>query len=496
MHSTLRWIAPVSVVALASASAHAQIADIQPSWGFVTSEKAPMHCSDSDRFYRVAELTKAALVVVDGEGGGWSRVRYPAGTAAFVRAEDVRVDGVSVVLTQASRLKAAHGTAGYEGSYKALLSTPLAAGATLKLIEPAKDPTGAISGYKVVAPDGAKGFVESRHVRRATEAEIEAFRAKTGAAALTTGPAITPAAMPATTPAATPSTAPTTTPATTPSATPATTPSPEQGSGNLPTLDGGKTDSGSLVTPMQPGQGQPTTTPVPGEAAPTPAGETPVVGPAGTPGATPPATDAAPVVVTPKAPEPDRVIATAQKLEQTFQAVWRQPILESEFDELVAEYDRAIEATPAERPNLLAALQSRRQALEVRRQFRDVVRRQAEERAAVDRSKAESDKTLEALAASRYYTIIGQVQPSLIYDGKQLPLMYRIVSVGGVTPRTLGYLRKSDKVDLDKVVGQVVGVIGDAQLDRSLQLNLITPVQVDVLKYTPAGTATAAPSGE
>lgn len=491
MHSTLRWIAPVSVVALASASAWAQIADIQPAWALVTSEKAPMHCSDSDRFYKVAELTKAALVVVDGEGGGWSRVRYPAGTAAFVRAEDVRVDGASVVLTQASRLKAAHGTAGYEGSYKALLSTPLAAGATLKLIEPAKDPTGAISGYKVIAPEGAKGFVESRHLRRATDAEIEAFRAKTGAAALTAGPAPTPATTPSTTPA--------TAPGTTPSTASTTTPAPEQGGGNLPTLDGGKSDSGSLVSPMQPGQGKPTTTPVPGEATPAPAGETPAAGPSATPEATPEATPAvtpAPVVVTPKAPEPDRVIATAQKLEQTFQAVWRQPILESEFDELVAEYDRAIEATPAERPNLLAALQGRRQALEVRRQFRDVVRRQAEERAAVDRSKAESDKTLEALAASRYYTIIGQVQPSLIYDGKQLPLMYRIVSVGGVTPRTLGYLRKSDKVDLDKVVGQVVGVIGDAQLDRSLQLNLITPVQVDVLKYTPAGTAATAPTGE
>lgn len=480
MNSTLRWMAPCSAIVLAASAACAQIADIQPSYAIVTSEKALMRCSDSDRFYQVSELTKAAMVVVDGEGGGWSRVKYPAGTAAFVRAEDVRVEGTSLVLTQASRLKAAHGTAGYEGSYKALLSAPLAAGATLKLIEPAKDPTGAISGYKVIAPEGARGFVESRHLRRATEGEIEAFRAKTGAAALPTAPATTPAANPGVTPGLTPGTTPATTPAVVP----------EPGAGNLPTLDGGNAAPGSLVTPMQPGQGQPTTTPVPGEATPVPAGETPAASPTGTPDAAP---AGAPAPVAVKAPEPDRVIATAQKLEQTFQAVWRQPILESEFDELVAEYDRAIEATPSERPNLLAALQSRRQALEVRRQFRDVVRRQAEERAAIDRSKVESDKTLDALAASRYYTIIGQVQPSLIYDGRQLPLMYRIVSVGGVTPRTLGYLRKSEKVDLDKVVGQVVGVIGDAQLDRSLQLNLITPVQVDVLKYTPAA---GSPTGE
>lgn len=479
MNSTLRWMAPCSAIVLAATSASAQVADIRAAYACVTSEKALLRCSDSDRFYQVAELTRAAIVVVDGEGGGWSRVRYPAGTPAFVRAEDARVEGTEIVLTQASRLKAAHGTAGYEGSYKALLSTPLAAGAKLKLIEPAKDPTGAINGYKVIAPESARGFVESRHLRRATEAEIEAFRGKSGAPALPSGPAAAPG----------------TTPPTPPATGPVPAPSPEPGAGALPALDGGKPEPSELIAPMQPGQGQPTTTPVPGEA-------TPAAGPEATPGTTPaggPEGGSAPVVITPKPPEQDRVIATAQKLEQTFQAVWRQPILESEFDELIAEYDRAIEGTPSERPSLLAALQSRRQALEVRRQFRDVVRRQAEERAAIDKSRAESDKTLESLAASRYYTIIGQVQPSLIYDGKQLPLMYRIVSVGGVTPRTLGYLRKSDKVELDKVVGQVVGVIGDAQLDRSLQLNLITPVQVDVLKYTPTGAPAgtgAAPSGE
>jgi hypothetical protein len=90
----------------------------------------------------------------------------------------------------------------------------------------------------------------------------------------------------------------------------------------------------------------------------------------------------------------------------------------------------------------------------------------------------------------RVYTIVGQLQPSTVYDGQKLPLMYRIVSVGGVSPRTLGYLKDDAEMNLLGKIGAVVGVIGEAQVDRSLMLNVITPVRVDVLK--PKGEAEAA----
>jgi hypothetical protein len=92
----------------------------------------------------------------------------------------------------------------------------------------------------------------------------------------------------------------------------------------------------------------------------------------------------------------------------------------------------------------------------------------------------------------RVYTMIGQLQPSTVYDGKKLPLMFRVVSVGGVSPRTLGYLKDEKDMSLLGKVGAVVGVIGEAQLDRSLMLNVITPVRVDVLK--PKSEVPAAPA--
>ena len=72
--------------------------------------------------------------------------------------------------------------------------------------------------------------------------------------------------------------------------------------------------------------------------------------------------------------------------------------------------------------------------------------------------------------------------------------MYRVVSVGSVSGRTLGYIQKTEKFDLDQYLGQVVGVVGQAQIDRSLQLNLITPYRVDRLKA--ADGAGLAPVGE
>ena len=78
--------------------------------------------------------------------------------------------------------------------------------------------------------------------------------------------------------------------------------------------------------------------------------------------------------------------------------------------------------------------------------------------------------------------MVGTLQPSTVYDGQRLPSMYRIVSVGGVAPRTLGYIKEKPEFKLVEKLGLVVGVVGEATMDRSLQLNVITPVVVDVLR--------------
>ncbi len=58
----------------------------------VATEKASAHCGSNDRFYRIGDLTPAQVVLVDGEGEGWSRISYPSSLTAFVRVEDVKVE--------------------------------------------------------------------------------------------------------------------------------------------------------------------------------------------------------------------------------------------------------------------------------------------------------------------------------------------------------------------------------------------------------------------
>jgi hypothetical protein len=415
--------------ALLTAPALGDVQNVTPYYAVVTGEKAFAHCGSNDRFYRVGELATGQVVLVDGEGESWSRISYPSSLTAFVRVEDVKVEGGTATLTTQSKLKAANAASGYGGSWKALMDSPLATGTTLKVLEPAKEGE-VIVGYKIVAPESARAFVESRSLRHATDAEVEAFKTKGSLPAL-------PAAKPDAKPSTSASTSP--------------------------------TSSAPIIT---------------GPTAKGPDAK-PVVGPE--PLAINPESKPAPA---PAKPE-DRTIGTLDRLEETFNTVWKQPVLTSEVGELMAEYQRAAKAA-SNKPELQKQIQSRIDALKLRVDFREKLRKQEESRAALNNHKSELEEEVSAWEKSRVYTVVGELQPSTVYDGKRLPLMFRVVSVGGTSPRTLGYLKPSKDADLTKMMGQVIGVIGDSTLDRSLMLNIIDPVKVVTLKEsvpTPTGTA-------
>lgn len=451
------------------AQAGAQAADA----GFVvvTQGGANMRCSDSDRFYVVAKIPEGTVLKTEGASGNWTIVRYPANTPAFVRVEHVRVEGDVATTTEATQLKAANATSGFNGSFKSLLNQALPAGSKLKVIEAVREGDGPVVAYKVVAPESARGFIDATSLRAATEAEAKTAAAAMGIAPKVEAPVTPPATTPVTTPATAPST-PATTPAAAPSDTPATTPS---GTAATPPAVVDLTQAGG-VPPATP-----ETTPAATPSA-TPGTEPVTINQGGTnpdmPAATP-TTSVAPSDVAPVDPATRRV-GTVEQLEQTFQRVWREPMMSSEVDELIAEYDRAIgRETSAGRRR---ALTQRLEALKIRKDFRDRSIRQQEDVAKYDQSKQVLTEQLLIVERGRVYTIIGELQPSTVYDGDRLPLMFRVVSVGGVAPRTLGYLRPTQDFTLRQMVGQVVGVIGDATLDPSLKLNVITPVRVDVMR--------------
>ena len=100
---------------------------------------------------------------------------------------------------------------------------------------------------------------------------------------------------------------------------------------------------------------------------------------------------------------------------------------------------------------------------------------------------------VEEVNKTRHYEVIGRLTTSTVYDGKKLPLMYRVQSVGDAVARTLGYLKPDPKLELEKKIGQIVGVAGAADVDPSLKLNVLTASRVDILSATPEKQEASAP---
>lgn len=570
-------ISPIAIVAvaagLAPTLASAQVADVAPYYAVITSPKTPMHCGDSTRYYRVGELESGTIVVVDGAGQAWARVSYPTNGTAFVRAEEVTIAGSEATLTTASKLKAAHPVAGFNGSWSSLLKNPIPSGRTFKVLEAVKDESGPIIGYRIAAPAEARGFVEARLLRKATDAEVQAFQAKGNTLQPLNGAAPAAASTPAVAPVApaTPESKPATKPdaqtdvktdvktdakpvnpellapvvVTPAESKPAEVKTPETKTAETKTAETKPVD---LTQPQIPvtDLSKPTTTTTPKtpeskpettaegkapEAKPTnttptnttglPEGITvtdkiPVVAPnqpapttvetketvktvtdlntgeiTGTSTVTTQTTDPngntttethtadiSQPALTPSASESTNAL-NLEQLELTFRNVWKQPSATAEYEQLITQYNRAIIAEPNDARK--KALQQRVDAINMRLDHRNKVRQLEESRNTI-RSDRSVETTLNAYTQGRVYTMVGTLQPSTVYDGQRLPTMYRIVSVGGVAPRTLGYIKEKPEFKLVEKLGLVVGVVGEATMDRSLQLNVITPVVVDVLR--------------
>lgn len=415
----------IGLSAVVAPAAAQGMKDVTPYSAVVTSDNASIRCG-AGMYYRVTELPKGRTVQIDGEDGQFARITYPAGTAAFVRARDsaggevARADEAAgtVKLTAENQLMAMNAAGGFDVSWKGLFEKPIAAGTSLKLLETVKK-DGTVVGYKVVAPANAKGFVELKALRRAGDA----------------GPPTVPAA-------------------------------PE-------------------IKPQPPIQPQPRPA---DPAAPRPATpDNPLLQPINTNPATPviPGPTGAAEPGTPKAVAPQpllRRIGSLDELEAAFQQVRKQPAAEAEYGALIAEFERAIGQVNATDGGRKRQLERRRDALTIQSELRD--KQQALERTKkeIDESSKRVSTRLAELERQRVYTIIGLLVPSTVYDGKNLPLMYRLQAVGITAPPTIGYLAPKPELQLETKLGMVVGVVGESTIDRALSLNVIDPIRVDVLQ--------------
>lgn len=454
------------LVATAGAQVSSQVNQVEPQHMLVTDQRAMIRCGAGTAYYPVAELRAGTVLLMDGEtSSGWARVQYPLTAAAMVKAENAQLsaDGKSVTLSREDALVAFNALAGARGSWSKLLSEPLPRGTQLKVIgEAVNDLSGELAGYRVEAPATARGYVRVSFLRAATASEVESWK--------TQGQGLAQGQPQNTSPAEGPGAAPKTTP--------------------IPTTDVAKAPDEPAEDP---GRGETIVEPmVDNEVAANPAPTQPVTTPKATPAE--PATPGETVAEKqPEGPAPLR-INSIEEFEQLFANVQKQTPEEAEYGPLLTEVTRMYEATPdsAENASLRTALRQRQSVLKIRQRVQDATRANlALQQNASDREQ-ELVTRMEEIQIQRSYAVVGRLLPSAVYDGRRLPRMYRIQSLGtSEAPRTMGYLRPAENLNLETMLGETIGVVGNPVLDPRLNLMIIDPLKIDVIQAgaTPSGPA-------
>lgn len=466
----------VAAITALPALAQPSVKAVEPFYVVVTQDQAPLLAGQVETHYRVALLPIGQIMRVDHTVDGWVLCNYPANATAYVRASEVTPssDGRTVRTNVATRLRAANLESNSAASWSTLLADPLAplpVGTELRVVNVENRPDGTPGFYRVSAPSQARGYLKAGLYRNATPQEAQDYlnRQAMGTQGSETGSTPAPANN---TPIApnVPVVNPATTPATTPGTNPATNPSTEPAPANAPTNATPTTDP-NVNTSLLSDPAVPT----PGERAVEPPPPL-VIDQSGTITGGP-SPDAVP-------PSTDPLVMSVDSLESAFTEILKQPIRESEVEELIARFEQAMNdlGESNEDQRLKGALRQRAEVLRLRRDYRDSL-------LALDAGQTEA-KAIASRAAQRIdwlrtqggYAVIGRLVPSTIYDGSSGPLMYRVVAVNTDVPRTLAYVRMDDEFTLPQMVGKVIGVRGQVTIEPSIGTRIVQAESVEAIE--------------
>lgn len=404
---------------LVCVSARAQMVDSEPETYTVTADQAEVRCGwGSDGWYSVGRVPRDGLLVVDGREGEWLRVRYP--------------DGLGFgVLFRASDLTIDAGTATLTRPARPIYANraDTVTGSWMKMTGEPFQPGATFTVLDtlgpngemvlVVAPESVRGYVLASDVRRADDG-----------------------ARPAA-----PDTA----------------------------------DESAAASPAEASAPQPLAENEdshPAEGGPATASDTP--GSDGVDDESARGDSATPEEPALEVTDP-RAVPTPEELFAAYDTVVREPIESAELEPLIAEFASGIAAVP-EGSRERALLASRLSLLELRRDLQRDLRAvvSATERAA--REQRAIDELVVDWRSRPEYSAVGRLLASALYDGRRLPLMYRLQSLDGLGGRTIAYIVPDDALDLDAKLGGVVGVVGPARRDRTIRVRLIEPERVDLLE--------------
>jgi SH3-like domain-containing protein len=199
-----------------------------------------------------------------------------------------------------------------------------------------------------------------------------------------------------------------------------------------------------------------------------------------------PAVKAVEIVVVP----PPSVVKTPQmmageKRRQTFkdlEVIWvtvkAEPLASSEVGVLKDRY-MILMNDPECEAEIKNVVETRVKQLIVQIEAQQRIRQLKEMRTAMDADTDQVKAIKIALEARSDYTVVGILNASSIYDGKRLPLLYRLVdpAVG----QTVAYVTTKNPAQLATMLGTLIGIRGEKRYDEALRVSVIEPTTVDIL---------------
>ena len=216
-----------------------------------------------------------------------------------------------------------------------------------------------------------------------------------------------------------------------------------------------------------------------------------VVTPAPTEVAKPAAKAVEVVVVPPPPPVKTPQMIAAEKRRQTFkdlEVIWvtvkAEPLASSEVGVLKERYMILMNDSECE-AEIRNVVETRVKQLIVQIEAQQRIRQLKELRSVMDADTDQVRAIKIALEARSDYTVVGILNASSIYDGKRLPLLYRLVdpAVG----QTVAYVTAKNPAQLATMLGTLVGIRGEKRYDEALRVSVIDPTAVEILTTRKSG---------
>jgi uncharacterized protein YgiM (DUF1202 family) len=466
--------------------------------GRIIEDNAPVHAGAGDSYYVVGHLAADTIVTIEDRYFEWYKIVPPQGVFSFIEKArvDVDADGSTGRVNQDRTPVRA---AGLEGQYYRR-QLDLHKGDAVRIVSERGE------FYRIAPPDNAYVYVRTSAVKREQFEPAQAQPVQTPPAVVeapaTPAATATPAASVAASAAAStasgeflpPRPADESVAMLTP-VTPAAAAQPQPTTEAQPAVEAAAAQP--TVAQTAPPQPEPVAEPQPAMAAEQPEAQTetsPQPEPAVPVQPEPRPAESAVVAADPQ-PEPAAAQSkpfnelSFEQLERVMAATDGQPLEQQPIDELLGAYERMYQD-----PQLNA--QQRRQVLlqiiKLRRNASLAVtlREISQVRQSINAapSRMESYSASIANAPAIEYDAVGQLMASSVYDGINLPRLYRVVSS---SMRTIVYVRPSDAIDVSSMLGQVVGVAGPSRYDSALKMRVLEAREIDLLRAQPSAGAAA-----